>query len=98
MAAKSKTFRFIATVYRIWMMRHIDVPDETARELQKQMASAGRARGKTAKAKYIPVVAMEIARRPRGPASSARAAGDFGCRSTRRCARRRGLTRAKLSA
>lgn len=58
MAAKSKTFRFMATVYRIWMMRHIDVPDEIARELQKQMASAGRARGKTAKAKYIPVVAM----------------------------------------
>jgi len=58
MVAKSKTFRFMATVYRIWMMRHIDVPDEIARELQKQMASGGRARGKTAKEKYIPVVAM----------------------------------------
>jgi Bacteriocin-protection, YdeI or OmpD-Associated/Domain of unknown function (DUF1905) len=29
--------RFQATIYRIWMMRHIDVPDDVARELQRQM-------------------------------------------------------------
>jgi hypothetical protein len=32
--------RFQATIYRIWMMRHIDVPDDVARELQKQMGDA----------------------------------------------------------
>jgi len=57
MAAKSKSLRFMATVYRIWMMRHVDVPDEIVRELQKQMASGGRG-GKAAKRKYVPVVAM----------------------------------------
>jgi len=57
MAVKSS--RFMATVYKIWMMRHVDVPDEIARALAKQMRrsrdkGAGR---KAAKAKYIPVVA-----------------------------------------
>lgn len=39
-----KTHRFQATIYRIWMMRHVDVPDDVARQLQKQMrgANAGR--------------------------------------------------------
>jgi hypothetical protein len=32
-----RTLRFQATIYRIWMMRHIDVPDDVARELQRQM-------------------------------------------------------------
>lgn len=32
-----KFHRFQATIYRIWMMRHIDVPGEVARRLQKQM-------------------------------------------------------------
>ena len=36
------------------MMRHVDVPDEIARELQKQ----ARARKDYAKSKYIPVVAV----------------------------------------
>ena len=60
MAAKAKSYRFMATVYKIWMMRHVDVPDEIARELQKQMASgarSGRTHGGAAKPKYIPVVA-----------------------------------------
>jgi Bacteriocin-protection, YdeI or OmpD-Associated/Domain of unknown function (DUF1905) len=37
----SKSHRFQATVYRIWMMRHVDVPDEIARELQKEMSRDG---------------------------------------------------------
>jgi hypothetical protein len=42
------------------MMRHVDVPDETARSLQTQMRSDSRAikRGKQARPKYIPVVAI----------------------------------------
>ena len=35
-----KTHRFQATIYRIWMMRHVDVPDDVARELQEQLRSA----------------------------------------------------------
>jgi hypothetical protein len=33
--------RFQATVYRIWMMRHVDVPDEVVRELKKEMSRDG---------------------------------------------------------
>lgn len=59
MTANSKSFRFMATIYRIWMMRHIDVPDEIARALQTLMTHSGRAGArKAAKPKYIPVVAM----------------------------------------
>jgi hypothetical protein len=69
----SRPYRFQATIYRIWMMRHIDVPDEIVRELQKQMARNGRAPTpnkqakqsgadraghKQANPKYIPVVAI----------------------------------------
>ncbi|MDR3721452.1 MAG: YdeI/OmpD-associated family protein [Candidatus Acidoferrales bacterium] len=55
-----KAERFLATIYRIWMMRHVDVPDEIARRLQKQMSDGDGAskRGKRAKPKYIPVVAI----------------------------------------
>ena len=60
MISKSKPARFVATIYKIWMMRHVGVPDEIARSLQKQMASGSAAskRGKQAKPKYIPVVAI----------------------------------------
>ena len=57
MAAKTKSFRFMARVYRIWMMRHVDVPEEVARALQKQMKSA-KAGAKQAEVKYIPVLAQ----------------------------------------
>jgi hypothetical protein len=33
MKGKSKakaTHRFVATIYKLWMMRHVDVPDEVA--------------------------------------------------------------------
>ena len=59
--------RFLATIYKIWMMRHVDVPDEVARALAKQLQSkrrrsAGRKNGKskekTAMPKYIPVLAV----------------------------------------
>ena len=66
MLKKSKWLRFLATIYRIWMMRHVDVPDEVARALAKELQGGGRsgARRKTAKLKkpatpkYIPVVAI----------------------------------------
>jgi hypothetical protein len=36
-----KTHRFLATVYKIWMMRHIDVPEEVSTALMKEMGKAG---------------------------------------------------------
>jgi hypothetical protein len=52
----------MATIYKIWMMRHVDVPDEVARALQKQIASGGASKrgkpDKPEKPKYIPVVAI----------------------------------------
>ena len=51
---------FRGTIYKIWMMRHVDVPEDVAGALVKEFASAS-ARGagrKQAKPKYIPVVAI----------------------------------------
>jgi hypothetical protein len=53
--------RFLAKIYRIWMMRHIDVPDKIARSLAKeweavQSKQSGRAKAKQLRrTKYIPV-------------------------------------------
>jgi hypothetical protein len=60
MHSNSKSVRFLATIYRIWMMRHVDVPDEVARLLERQMASGNHApkRGNRRKPKYIPVVSI----------------------------------------
>ena len=54
----AKPLRFMATIYKIWMMRHVNVPDEIASALRKQIAAAtpsGKP-GAGNKAKYIPVV------------------------------------------
>jgi hypothetical protein len=58
MPRKSKPLRFLATIYKIWMMRHIDVPREIADALRKQMATPAAVKPSTGKeSKYIPVVA-----------------------------------------
>jgi hypothetical protein len=46
--------KFVASVYRIWMMRYVDVPEATARWLTTQSARRGKKRKAS---KYIPVVA-----------------------------------------
>lgn len=52
-----KTYRFQATIYRIWMLRHIDVPDSIARQLQNEMRPrSAKSQRDATKAKYIPVV------------------------------------------
>jgi uncharacterized protein YdeI (YjbR/CyaY-like superfamily) len=54
----AKPLRFMGTIYKIWMMRHVDVPDEIAAALRKQIAAAKPA-AKTSggkKSKYIPVI------------------------------------------
>jgi hypothetical protein len=52
--------QFLATIYRIWMMRHVDVPEDISRALLKEFGSSrGRDQErKQAKPKYIPVVAI----------------------------------------
>src|ERR1700722_15183583 len=62
------THRFVATIYKLWMMRHVDVPGEVARLLAKELTAGGKdvrpgrggrssTKSKTIHAKYIPVLA-----------------------------------------
>jgi hypothetical protein len=59
----SQTHHFLATIYKIWIMRHVSVPDDVAAALVREMRSAdGNASrvaksGKSAMPKHIPVVA-----------------------------------------
>jgi len=48
MTRPTKPQRFLATIYRIWMLRYVDVPEEIGRALEKE----------SGKKKHIPVVAM----------------------------------------
>ena len=59
MAPKAKPVRFMATIYKIWLMRHVNVPDDIARELLKRLhaGSAATKRAGASKRKYIPVIA-----------------------------------------
>lgn len=60
--------RFVATIYKSWMMRQLDVPDEVARSLAKELGASGdskrvgpggrsKGKSKTVRTKYIPVLA-----------------------------------------
>ncbi len=62
------THRFVATIYKLWMMRHVDVPDEVARSLAKELTGAGTSessrhdarsskKNRPVRTKYIPVFA-----------------------------------------
>ncbi len=63
-----RTHKFLATIYKIWMMRHVDVPPEIADALTKQLYPSKHARAnakpkssksaRPTKPKYIPVVAI----------------------------------------
>ena len=66
--SKSKERRFVGTIYKLWMMRHLDVPDDVARSLAKELVESqkknratrgARSKGKpsTVRTKYIPAVA-----------------------------------------
>jgi hypothetical protein len=58
MAAAKPNRRFLATIYKIWMLRYVDVPEDIGRALAVEYTGrAGEARKKT-KLKYIPVVAI----------------------------------------
>jgi hypothetical protein len=59
---KPTSQRFPATIYKIWMIRHVDVPDDAAAALIAELrGSKGKRAGdsrKQAKPKYVPVVAI----------------------------------------
>src|SRR5271167_1992179 len=65
MVTKSKPHRFLARIYKIWMMRHVTVPEEISSALTRELVSGGKnaskktvRAAKPAKPKYIPVVAI----------------------------------------
>lgn len=53
-----KSYRFQAVIYRIWMMRHVNVPSEIARAMQAELARRSARRPSKRESKYIPVVAI----------------------------------------
>jgi hypothetical protein len=68
MASTRKSGRFLATIYKIWLMRHVDVPEEVADALIAQLrgdedkptrgkGKSGRKNPKRVKPKYVAVVA-----------------------------------------
>ena len=69
---------FLATIYKIWMLRYVDVPEDVGLALAKAYAAAlQKTKGGSKKAlpKHIPVVAISNSRSTRttlGPAGSGR--------------------------
>jgi hypothetical protein len=58
MKKSNKGEKCLAIVYRIWMMRYVDVPDEIVRGLQRDAASQARTGiAKSPTLKYVPVIA-----------------------------------------
>jgi len=49
---------FHATIYKIWMLRYVDVPDAAGLALAKQYCKRSSGGRKTSKPNHIPVVAM----------------------------------------
>jgi Bacteriocin-protection, YdeI or OmpD-Associated/Domain of unknown function (DUF1905) len=53
--------KFLATIYKVWIMRHVDVPEDVAAALIAEMRRASGTSAKTpakaAKPKHIPVIA-----------------------------------------
>ena len=60
MMTSANESRFLATIYKIWMLRYVDVPKEIGHALHKEFARVGSAARKTnrERRKYIPVVAI----------------------------------------
>lgn len=52
MAINPKRKRFLATVYKIWMMRHIDVPEEVSTALMKELAKSSKVNGSSGQGQY----------------------------------------------
>jgi hypothetical protein len=60
LAPSPKPQRFLATIYRIWMLRYVDVPEEMGRALKAEYVRRGSVARKVKgeRGKYIPVVTI----------------------------------------
>lgn len=59
-------YRFQATIYCIWMMRHINVPDDVACKLKSEiLGGRSTSQRQSGRSQYIPVVARVNGRRAR---------------------------------
>jgi Bacteriocin-protection, YdeI or OmpD-Associated/Domain of unknown function (DUF1905) len=54
MVTNAKPKRFLATVYKIWMMRHVDVPEEVSAALIKQLTKSGQVNGSSKRVRHEP--------------------------------------------
>ena len=60
---QTRSHRFLATIYKIWIIRHVTVPEDVVAPLIREMHTADRSagrvatKGKGAAPKHIPVVA-----------------------------------------
>lgn len=57
--------KFLATIYKIWMLRYVDVPEDVGLALAREFAGASRGRRVKALPKHIPVVAASNGRSTR---------------------------------
>lgn len=65
MVTSEQTNRFLATIYKIWMMRYVDVPEDVGLALARELARGSRGRHGTALPKHIPVIATSNGRSTR---------------------------------
>jgi len=56
--AVGENMQFQAKIYKIWMMRHVDVPEEIGRALAKACRDRPRPSGAEAQPKFIPVISI----------------------------------------
>jgi hypothetical protein len=53
--------KFLATIYKVWIMRHVDAPDDVAAaliaDMRRASGTSAQARAKVAAPKHIPVIA-----------------------------------------
>jgi hypothetical protein len=52
-----KPTAFWGTIYKIWMLRYVDVPEDVGATLAKEFSQRGTTTAKSSKPKHIPVVA-----------------------------------------
>jgi hypothetical protein len=65
MKPSSSQQKFLATIYKIWMLRYVDVPEEIGVVLAKEFGAASGSRSKKALPKHVPVVATSNGRSTR---------------------------------
>jgi len=55
---KPSSQHFLATIYKIWMLRYVDVPNDVGLALAKEYRGRARGNRKRSKPNHVPVIAM----------------------------------------